>query len=121
MNRGALIAAALLVVAGVVYVLVGTDPSQDTGRTDTTEAVLPNVEETAMTLSENDWDAAQTAFLAENAKRAGWSATGNGIQYTVVKVVDGAGVKPAPGSEVTVHYEGRLIDGRVFDSSYAPQ
>jgi FKBP-type peptidyl-prolyl cis-trans isomerase FkpA len=66
-----------------------------------------------------DWPAAQAAYLAENAAKAGWQASASGLQYTVLKAGDGKGPRPAPGSEVTVHYEGRLIDGQVFDSSYA--
>lgn len=65
-----------------------------------------------------DWVATQQSFLTENAKKSGWKATQSGLQYTVLKPGDGKTPKPAVGSEVTVHYEGRLIDGRVFDSSY---
>ena len=71
------------------------------------------------TSSPADWATAQTAFMAENIKQSGWQAMDNGMQYKVLTAVDGDGVKPAPGSDVTVHYEGRLIDGKVFDSSYA--
>lgn len=66
-----------------------------------------------------DWAAAQQAFLTDNAKKPGWKSTPSGLQYTVLKPGDGKTPKPAPGSEVTVHYEGKLINGEVFDSSYA--
>jgi FKBP-type peptidyl-prolyl cis-trans isomerase len=65
------------------------------------------------------WAEQQAAFLAKNAKQPGWKTTASGLQYTVLKAAATPGAKPAPGSEVTVHYEGRLIDGKVFDSSYA--
>lgn len=64
--------------------------------------------------------AAQEAFLAENLKSPDWKTTPSGLQYKVVTAAtDEKAPKPAPGSEVTVNYEGRFIDGRVFDSSYA--
>lgn len=68
---------------------------------------------------EMDWPAQQAAFLAENIKQPGWKATDSGIQYIMLKPAEIPGPQPAPGSEVKVHYEGRLIDGKVFDSSYA--
>jgi len=55
-------------------------------------------------------------FLAENAKKEGVKMLENGIQYKVIK--EGTGAIPADTSRVKVHYEGRLIDGKVFDSSY---
>jgi FKBP-type peptidyl-prolyl cis-trans isomerase FkpA len=54
-------------------------------------------------------------FLAENANRAGMQVTESGLQYVVVQ--DGNGEKPTETDVVLVHYEGRLIDGTVFDSS----
>jgi FKBP-type peptidyl-prolyl cis-trans isomerase len=57
------------------------------------------------------------AFLAENAARSGVITTASGLQYEVVK--QGSGAKPGPNDSVRVHYEGALIDGTVFDSSYA--
>ena len=55
-------------------------------------------------------------FLAENAKREGVKVTETGLQYEVL--TPALGVKPTPTDTVTCHYEGRLIDGTVFDSSY---
>jgi FKBP-type peptidyl-prolyl cis-trans isomerase len=62
--------------------------------------------------------AAQEAYLADNLKQPDWKATDSGLQYRMVKAADPSAPKPAPGSEVTVNYEGKFIDGRVFDSSY---
>ena len=57
------------------------------------------------------------AWLAENAKRDGVVTTASGLQYEVVEKGDG-GEHPEATSTVTVHYNGTLIDGTKFDSSY---
>lgn len=59
------------------------------------------------------------AFLQENAKKPGVKTTKSGLQYLVLK--EGNGKSPSANSNVRVHYEGRLIDGTVFDSSIARQ
>lgn len=59
------------------------------------------------------------AFLQENAKKPGIKTTKSGLQYLVLK--EGKGKSPSANSNVRVHYEGRLIDGTVFDSSIARQ
>jgi len=58
-------------------------------------------------------------FLAENAKKPGIQITQSGMQYEVL--VQGNGPKPSNDSIVKVHYEGKLIDGTVFDSSYGDE
>ena len=54
-------------------------------------------------------------FLAANAKKEGVKTLPCGVQYKVLK--DGNGAMPADTSIVVVNYEGRLIDGTVFDSN----
>ncbi|UUY08057.1 FKBP-type peptidyl-prolyl cis-trans isomerase [Pseudomonas sp. J452] len=54
-------------------------------------------------------------FLEENAKKEGVVTTASGLQYEVLKKADGA--QPKATDVVTVHYEGKLTDGSVFDSS----
>ena len=56
------------------------------------------------------------AFLAANAKREGVNVTASGLQYEVLTAAEGK--KPKATDKVKVHYEGTLIDGTVFDSSY---
>lgn len=56
------------------------------------------------------------AFLEENGKREGVITTESGLQYEVV--TKGDGPMPDETSSVSVFYEGTLIDGTVFDSSY---
>lgn len=55
-------------------------------------------------------------YLAENKKKDGVKTLDNGIQYTVLK--SGKGDSPKAEDTVFAHYEGRFIDGTVFDSSY---
>ena len=56
------------------------------------------------------------AFLAENGKKEGIVTLSSGLQYQVLK--EGNGKKPSAIDQVVCHYEGTLIDGTVFDSSY---
>ncbi|KGF26607.1 MAG: FKBP-type peptidyl-prolyl cis-trans isomerase [Prevotella histicola] len=60
--------------------------------------------------------AAGEAFLAENAKKDGVVTLPSGLQYQVLK--EGNGKKPSATDQIVCHYEGTLIDGTVFDSSY---
>lgn len=55
-------------------------------------------------------------FLAENAKKDGVVVLPSGLQYTVL--TEGTGAQPKATDQVQCHYEGRLIDETVFDSSY---
>lgn len=55
-------------------------------------------------------------FLAENAKKDGVVVTASGLQYMVLQ--EGSGKQPKASDTVRCHYEGTLIDGTVFDSSY---
>jgi peptidylprolyl isomerase/FKBP-type peptidyl-prolyl cis-trans isomerase FklB len=58
------------------------------------------------------------AFLDRNAREEGVKTTASGLQYKVVRSGPADGVRPKEGDEVKVHYQGSLIDGTVFDSSY---
>jgi FKBP-type peptidyl-prolyl cis-trans isomerase FklB len=54
-------------------------------------------------------------FLDDNKKKEGIQVTSTGLQYKIMKSGDGA--SPKATSEVSVHYEGKLTNGKVFDSS----
>lgn len=54
-------------------------------------------------------------FLEANKKKSGVITLENGLQYEILK--EGNGAKPQRTDTVVVHYEGTLVDGRVFDSS----
>ncbi|MCK8492457.1 FKBP-type peptidyl-prolyl cis-trans isomerase [Spirosoma sp. RP8] len=56
-----------------------------------------------------------SAFLTENKAKSGVVTTASGLQYSVEK--EGTGAKPTATDRVKVHYTGRLLDGKVFDSS----
>jgi FKBP-type peptidyl-prolyl cis-trans isomerase FkpA len=58
----------------------------------------------------------EAAFFVENAKREGVITTASGLQYEVI--TEGSGAKPGAEDTVVVDYEGTLVDGTVFDSSY---
>ena len=60
--------------------------------------------------------AAGESFLAENAEKEGVVVLPSGLQYQVLK--EGNGKKPSSTDQVKCHYEGTLIDGTIFDSSY---
>lgn len=56
------------------------------------------------------------AYLSANREKPGVQVTESGLQYEVMS--EGEGESPSADDMVLVHYEGRLIDGTVFDSSY---
>ena len=60
--------------------------------------------------------AAGKSYLDENAKKPGVNVTKSGLQYEVL--TEGSGKSPKATDTVRCHYEGRLLDGSVFDSSY---
>ena len=90
------------------------------------EKANDNGNETEITTNENDANEQEPAsvdnktlgeqFLQENAGKEGVVTTESGLQYKVL--TEGNGAKPQLTDQVRVHYEGRLIDGTVFDSSY---
>jgi FKBP-type peptidyl-prolyl cis-trans isomerase FkpA len=118
MKVNLILVTAVAIVAVVALALYFGAPrqmqSQQTADTDTHAAP----EEQSGPPPEVVWRAAQDAFLNHNREQPGWSESPEGLQYHVDTEASGDSPKPAPGSRVTVHYEGRLIDGRVFDSSY---
>ncbi len=55
-------------------------------------------------------------FLLENMEREGVITTESGLQYEVIR--EGTGKNPSATDKVRCHYQGSLIDGKIFDSSY---
>lgn len=58
----------------------------------------------------------QEKFLQDNATKEGVVTLPSGLQYIILQ--EGNGEKPGPTTMVTVHYEGSLTEGKIFDSSY---
>jgi FKBP-type peptidyl-prolyl cis-trans isomerase len=69
----------------------------------------------ADSLMENNARAGK-AFMEKNAQQEGVKTTPSGLQYKVIS--EGSGKQPGPTDVVTVNYEGRHLNGEVFDSSY---
>ncbi|MDO9336628.1 MAG: FKBP-type peptidyl-prolyl cis-trans isomerase [Caulobacter sp.] len=57
-------------------------------------------------------------FMKENATAQGIQLLKDGVQYRVIASGPPGGVKPVKGDEIKVHYEGKLLSGEVFDSSF---
>ncbi len=75
----------------------------------------PAVASAPATTGGTDAAAAGKAFLEANRNASGVQTTASGLQYRAVK--EGSGKQPSASDVVTVEYEGRLIDGTVFDST----
>lgn len=68
---------------------------------------------------QQQWEQGQAAYEAWSLRRHGWKVTESGLQYHRIKTAKGSAARPSPDAVVTIHYVGRFIDGRVFDSSRA--
>jgi FKBP-type peptidyl-prolyl cis-trans isomerase len=118
MNKWAIVGLVAIVVVAIV-VVAKRDKHQPEQAATPTETTTPPSTPPAEAPPVTNYEAVQEAYLTENIKKPGWKATGSGLQYIPLKSVDALAPKPAPGSVVKVNYEGKLIDGTVFDSSYA--
>lgn len=79
-------------------------------------AVSAQTPEPAPVERDADFHNQQFLYLYNLKPSDGWSSTASGLRYRKVK--DGAGEgRPSPTDTVTIHYTGRFIDGKEFDSS----
>ena len=99
-------AMAALMLAG----MTSCNNNSNTENTTSTEETAPDND-----MQVKDNKTVGREFLEENAKNDSVVQTQSGLQYMVLK--EGTGAKPGPTDEVTVHYTGKLLNGKVFDSS----
>ncbi len=106
--------------AGVEAVINGKKPRLDAKEAAAAkQAVFKKQQEKFMAARKAEAEKNRKAgadFLAANAKKPGVKVTASGLQYRVLR--KGTGPRPRATDRVRVNYEGRLIDGTVFDSSY---
>lgn len=95
-------------LAGLMDALAGKDPAV---QAEVVQAAMNALGEKVRTRRKE----AASKFLEENKKKEGVQTTNSGLQFQVVK--SGSGATPTAESTVSVHYEGRLVNGQVFDSS----
>lgn len=80
------------------------------------DAALKSLESNPELKAKHDKNTADaTAFLAANGKKEGVQTLASGVQYKIIK--SGTGATPKLTDTVTTHYTGKLLDGKVFDSS----
>lgn len=99
--------------AGIKDVLSGAEP-----KIEAEEAmnIVQTYQMQQMETARNEATVVEEQFLAENAQKEGINTTDSGLQYKVIE--EGTGKSPSETDEVRVDYEGTLLDGKVFDSSY---
>lgn len=84
-----------------------------------TRAPLAEPVASSIPTTPEQWREAQQAHLDWNAARRGWLVTESGLQYRRLSRAVPGGAAPEATDQVRVDYEGQLIDGTVFDSSFA--
>lgn len=104
-------------LAGFVSGVVDKDRLMDDHEADSTVSVKFQIFRMKQIEKEyGEWKVQNEEYMASVAKKDGVQALGDGIFYEVE--VEGKGEVPVADSKVKVNYEGKLIDGTVFDSSY---
>ncbi|MBC7668395.1 MAG: FKBP-type peptidyl-prolyl cis-trans isomerase [Gemmatimonadaceae bacterium] len=101
MNRIAALALGLCLLSSPALARQASPPPQ-----------LVNAVDTAKTLADGQ------AFMVKNAKAPGVITTASGLQYKITTSGPKTGPSPKLGDIIKVHYEGKLLDGTVFDSSF---
>lgn len=104
------------IIAGFIAGLKGTDGRTAEQAYADFDKKLEPIREAQLLKEFGDNKKAGEKYLAENKKKEGVKVTKSGLQYKVL--VEGTGALPTDSSTIQVNYEGKLIDGTVFDSSY---
>lgn len=92
-----------------------SEENMQTALTNMQQQMAQNMQQKYTQQAQANLEAGQ-AFLAKNGKEPGVVTLPSGLQYKIVN--PGNGDSPTTNDTVTVNYEGKLIDGTVFDSSY---
>ncbi|HEY4417189.1 MAG TPA: FKBP-type peptidyl-prolyl cis-trans isomerase [Verrucomicrobiae bacterium] len=100
------------VLTVAVALLAGCSPNNQSSG----PAAPPIAPSVSTTTLKADPKAAGEAFLKDNGKKDGVITTASGLQYKILK--SGTGASPKSSDTVRVNYEGSLLDGTIFDSSY---
>ncbi len=95
-----------------VTLLAGCDGSSEHQPIEDKEAFRQSLLEKALN---DDTRRAGNEFLANNLKQPGVQVTASGLQYRII--TDAAGAKPARDQIVEVQYQGRRVDGGIFDAT----
>ena len=103
-------------LSGVKVVFSGEEPEISAEQGNQILQAFQKEKEEAEKMEKRKNLAAGQEFLKKNAEEPGVTVTASGLQYKVIR--DGEGNSPGPHGWVKCNYEGRLIDGKVFDSSY---
>ncbi|MCK7459688.1 FKBP-type peptidyl-prolyl cis-trans isomerase [Idiomarina aminovorans] len=105
-----------VVIAGFVDAIKGDPQLSDEEAEEILNTMRQEVMEQRQNVLGKKSEEEGKAYLAENAKKEGVQTTDSGLQYEVLE--QGDGIRPSETDMVEVHYEGTLINGEVFDSSY---
>ncbi len=97
-------------LAGFISAILKKDMKMTVTEADSTANAI------ASSIKYGDRKVKNEEFLAENAKKDSVVTLPSGVQYKILK--EGNGAQPVDSNQVVVNYEGKLIDGTVFDSSY---
>ena len=102
-------------IAGIMDALAGKEPAVASPEIQAAMKTLQQKLQAKAASAGKENLAKSNKFLEDNKKKQGVQTTASGLQYEVIKA--GAGATPKLENEVSVHYEGKLINGKVFDSS----
>jgi FKBP-type peptidyl-prolyl cis-trans isomerase FklB len=103
-------------IAGIMDALAGKkEPAVPAAEIQAAMKALQQKLQAKAAVAGKDNLAKSNKFLEDNKKKQGVQTTASGLQYEVIKA--GTGATPKVENEVTVHYEGKLISGTIFDSS----
>jgi FKBP-type peptidyl-prolyl cis-trans isomerase FklB len=98
---------------GLVDVLKGADLEMTEEEANHTAQLFLQESAAKMAMQAGEQEA---NFMAENSARDGVATTASGLQYEILE--EGSGTIPQIHEKVVAHYEGKLLTGKVFDSSY---